>query len=85
MVYDVRSIDGINRRHPVVQTKREIFVEHVGTFIRAVDDAYREGRGPYWCCAFALVFTRRRCLWGFVVGKREGDWGYRWTLWRDAS
>lgn len=30
MVNDVRAIDGIDRRHPVVKTKRKILVQQIG-------------------------------------------------------
>ena len=39
MMNHMRSIHSINRRHPIIQTKREIFVEQISTLIRAVDDA----------------------------------------------
>lgn len=39
-MYDMWSIDSINRRHPVIQAKREVFIEKIRAFIGAVDDAY---------------------------------------------
>ena len=49
---DVRSVDSINGRHPVIQAKREILVKKVRALVGTIDDADREGRRTYWSGAF---------------------------------
>ena len=47
MMHDVRSVDGVDRRHPVIQAQREILVEKIGRVqtIRKVLWTERDKRG----------------------------------------
>ena len=55
---NMRTINSINGRHPIVQTKREVFIEEISTLIWTVDDADGKGRGSHRCRAFSLVVVR---------------------------
>jgi hypothetical protein len=73
-MYHVRSIDRINWWHPVVQTKREVFVEKIRALVWTTDDTYRERRRAYWSGALPHPFgsssVRDR-----VTGAIEVRWG----------
>lgn len=76
MMHHMRPVNRIDRRHPVIQSKREILVKQIGRFIRAVDGVEGEGgRADGDVQVFAHADGQRAGAVARIGGRAVGDGG----------